>query len=1123
MYKSKTIRETQYTLKHFLCFGLLTLFFSFLFSCTDQASHTAFRQIPASESGLTFQNTITDSEDFNILNFHYIYNGGGVGVGDFDNNGLPDLVFSGNQVQSKIYLNRGDLKFEDISNASGIEPDAWNTGVAVIDINRDGLQDIYLSTGGLDCTDNCKNYLFINTGNDENGVPQFEERAEGYGLQDGLYTQQAAFFDYDLDGDLDVYLLHNVIDRRDKNAPSGKQFINKKSKDILLENRYSDSLGHAFFYNVSVDKGIRERGYGLGVTINDFNNDGRPDIYVANDFLSEDILYINKAGKGGTAYFENQSDTALKHTSYNAMGVDATDVNGDNLSDIVVLDMLPETNERRKSMLGFMNYDKFELAQRQGYKAQFIQNSLQLNNGSAASVGDLPFSEVGYYAGISATDWSWTPLLADFDNDGDNDLYVTNGYGKDITDLDFINYSSQSNAFGSKETAMQKIYSEVRKMSDVEIPNYYFENEGELKFSDKSKTYTAKVPSISNGAVYADLDGDGDLDIVANNINAVPFLLENNLAKEENNHLRVRLSGKGQANAMVRVHSGDKVMQRYSNPTRGYLSTVEPSLHFGLGIMDKVDSVSIRVGQKNYSLPEPDLNRLLEINLDELQANTVDAFEYSESLFEEAVLFKYEHRENQFQDYDAQPLLLRQNSREGPCLAASDINAKPGDEVFIGGAKGIAGRIYTQSTAGEWTYNELSDKESEDTDAAFFDADGDGDLDLYVVSGGTEFQADDVNLKDRLYLNDGVGNFTKNEEILAQRVQVGSCVVTFSSRNEQGRLFVGSKCIPGAYPAVPESQLFIEHQGRYLSHTDKFAYDLSRNGMVSDAVAADFDGDGQDDLITVGEWTEPAFFKGQGDGLEKTEVKFLSESGDALKMNGLWRTIEAADLDQDGDVDFILGNQGTNSRLQASQAEPLQLYKGDYDDNGSKDPLVAQYFTTREGQRINAAMHSRDDVVKQLVKVKARIRNYRDFGKAEFAEVLPKASKEDFFEVEVLESVWLEAKGNAVYVVHLLPAAVQFAPVNAIFATDVNEDGNPDLLVTGNDYGAESNGGWKDATNGLVLLGKGEGAFQTVSTLESGFFVPGDGRDIIEIKDKDGKAFYLVGQNSGELKVFSKE
>ena len=1102
----------------FFYFGLV-LAGLFCASCRTEpsAADRYFELLPANRTGIDFENTITETPEFNILNFHYIYNGGGVGTADFDGNGLPDLVFTGNQVSSKIYLNRGDFRFEDISEVADFTARGWNTGVSIVDLNEDGLPDIYLSTGGLDCSNSCSNQLFIHQGVGTDGLPRFREMAEAYGLADPLYTQQAAFFDYDRDGDLDVYLLRNAIETRDKNAPTDKSFLNKLSQDRLLENRFSEDRQHPFFHDVTDSTGIGQRGYGLGVTVSDFNSDGLPDLYVANDFLSEDRLYLSDKNRDSGRYYREASAGLLKHQSYNAMGVDAADVDGDLLPDIVVLDMLPEYNERRKTMLGFMNYYKYELAQRQGYAAQYIRNTLQLNSGTGTN-GQIPFSEVGYAAGISATDWSWTPLLADFDNDGDRDLYVTNGYGKDITDLDFINYSAESNAFGSREELMRKMFADVQRMPNVELPNYYFENRGAVSFTDRSSRMAEPLPSISNGAIYVDLDGDGDLDLVTNNINSKAFLLENR-HPNSGNFLRINFQKNGRYTEgigyTVQVYLRDgAAQQHYQAPVRGYLSSVEPTVHFGLGKAVQIDSVVVWTPGRHHRvvIGSPGLNQTLTVNLDDLQPPFVER--PVSPLLQQRELFPYRHQENRYLDYDAQALLLRQHSRSGPCLAVADIDGRAGEELFIGGARGIPGHIYSQQPNGNWTFTELAHAESEDTDALFFDADGDGDLDLAVASGGSEFSATDPALRDRIYLNDGWGNFSFRS-FPAIRPGSSSCVVDLST-DEDRRVFFGSELIPQRYPEEPVSQLLQLSTGKAADQLP----DTISLGLVTDALRLPDPAGDEPLLVVVGEWRAPGFYRVEEEGLRSVPVEFVGEHDEIRPLQGLWSSIASADLDADGDLDLILGNLGENTRLRASVSEPLSLYTGDYDHNGSPDPLVGMFFPDRAGERKAYPLHARDDVVKQLPAIKNRYRSYREFGEAGFREVLNDTPDSEFLYCTTLRSVWLENLGRGRYRVHDLPEEAQRAPIRAILATDVDRDGSIDLLLSGNDYGAESNGGRADSFNGLLLRGDGRGTFEALPSRASGFFVPEDGRDLTLLQDQEGRSYLVAAQNSGPLLFF---
>lgn len=1105
----------------------------FLFSsCNSESINKQFRFVPSDDSGLTFSNDISSNDSFNILNFHYIYNGGGVGVGDFDKNGLPDLVFSGNQVSSKLYLNQGNLTFQDISEVAKISTKRWATGVSIADINADGWEDIYVSVGGLDCQGDCLNYLFVHQGLNEAGIPIFEEKAKAYGLEDGLYTQQAAFFDFDNDGDLDVYLLRNAINLRDKNTPYPKRFISENSQDALFEN-LGQVKGQIVFKDVSATQNITHRGYGLGITINDFNLDGRSDIYVANDFLSEDLLYLNR-GKSG---FKEVSKEYLKHTSYNAMGVDVADINNDGLPEIMVLDMLPETQERRKSMQGFMNYNKFSLTLQRGYMPQFIRNTLQLHNGFLDGKL-LPFSDVGYLAGVYNTDWSWAPLLADFDNDGDRDIYVTNGYGKDITDLDFINYSNSIGQFGTKEALQQKLVTAIDQMKNVEIPNYFFENEGNLNFKNQSTNWTTPNNSISNGAIYADLDNDGDLDIVTNNINQTAFVLENQTTG--NNYLKIKLKGptdNPQAiGAFLDIRANGKYQRYFHSPVRGYLSSVDPIVHIGLGDAEIVEELSIYWSMDdNVGTAEISIINNISVNqtiIIDYEGEEMEKVENVPSINRKKIFhpislkgLEIEHQENYYQDYDFQPLLLKQFSKQGPCLTVANVDGKKGDELFIGGAKGFAGHIYTQQEDGSYQSQALPDSLSEDTDAIFLDIDKDGDLDLYVVSGGSEFLPSDAKLTDRVYLNDGQGYFAKSGQYKSPVKSSGS-IITTTKPNEEGNsfIFIGGRIIPGKYPTIPTSSILTNHLGKLVQQREKFANGLSQIGLVTDALFTDYNKDNQEDLIILTEWGKLAFYKNRNGLFDRQLAEINIEENSklqAIQPTGFWSAIAAGDFDKDGDMDYMLGNLGENTNLKATTDEPLFLYIGDYDKNGGMDPLVGHFYMTKKGERKNFPLHARDDVVRQLVKVKSRFRSYAEFGSATLNEILTDIPEKDFLQVNYLKSSYLENKGNGQFVLHPLPKAAQLAPIQDFLIDDFDKDGNLDALLVGNDYNTESSGGQQDASNGLLLKGDGKGSFHAIETGTSGFFVPKDGRDIVKMTDRDGKEFIVVGQNSSDLKIFS--
>lgn len=1082
------------------------------FSCEETDSSKMFSLLSPSNTEINFKNILQESEEFNVFEYGYLYNGGGVSIGDLNNDGLSDIYFTGNMVGSHLYINQGNLEFKEIAKKAGVLAQGlWNTGTTMADVNADGFLDIYVCRSAAKDPTKRKNLLFIN-----NQDLTFTEKAEEYGIADSGYSTQGSFFDYDKDGDLDLYVLNH----------STQEYAGFGQITASLKNKQNKAYSDKFYRNdngkykdISDEAGLISNvlGFGLGVAISDINEDGWQDIYVSNDYNEQDYLYINN--QDGT--YSESLEKFIGHTSLFSMGSDIADINNDGYTDIITLDMLPEGNYRQKMVSGSDNYDKYQLLVGSGFYNQTMRNMLQLNNMGGS------FSEVGQFSGVSNTDWSWSALLTDLDNDGFKDLFVTNGYKRDYTNMDFMNYAVQEKLSENKTGKRTAIMELLGNIPSTVEENYVYRNNGDLTFAKENLAWGFDRKSLSNGAAYADLDNDGDLDLIINNVEEEAFVYRNNSETHtDNGYLKIKLEGEGKntfgVGAKIELFVNGNVITQEQIPTRGYQSSVDYNLVFGLGNAENIEKLKITWPDSKIQLLEDvTVNQTLTLKQGDADSEQEAAKVISPTLLTDITtdsLLIYGHIENNFVDFKREQLLPHKLSTQGPKITKGDVNEDGLEDVFIGGAKGASGQLFLQTKSGSFSLSNSKvfeeDKNSEDLGVLFFDADNDKDLDLYIVSGGNEFEIESEELQDRLYINNGRGNFTKNVSGLPKMLTSGSCVATsdFDSDGDQD-LFVGGRLVPGKYPATPRSYILAnDGKGNFTDVTSKTNLDLVNPGMVTDALWSDIDNDNLEDLILVGEFMPIRVFKNNSGVLtELTDESGLSNS------EGWWNSIEQGDFDNDGDTDFILGNFGLNSQLKASIEEPVTLYAKDFDSNGSIDPILCSYIMGE-----NHPVFSKDDLVGQLNGLKSRYVNYSDYADQKITDIF---TSEELQGATVLKaanfaSSYLENLGGDKFELKPLPSVAQFSPIYGILLEDLNQDGNLDIVIGGNFFGTRVKYGRYDANKGTYLMGDGKGGFTPLNNNESGLDVDGEVRDIILLEQSDKDRMLVFVRNNSALQVY---
>ena len=1086
-----------------------------LTSCKEQVKH-GFSLVDSKYSGITFRNTLKETVEFNLFNYLYFYNGGGVACGDLNGDGLTDIFFTSNQEEEKLYLNLGNFKFRDITRqAGGLSVQGWTTGVTMADVNDDGRLDIYVSYLGDFLIYKGHNLLLINDGNDKDGIPHFVERSKDFGLDLVGFSTQASFFDYDRDGDLDMFMLNHSVH---KNGTSGKSNLRYQQHPLAGDKLMRNDGGK--FVDVTLESGVYSSvlGYGLGVVVCDVNLDGWPDIYVGNDFHENDYLYINQ--KDGT--FKEELEKQMGHTSRYTMGVDFADFNNDCFPDLIAMDMLPADPIILKASAAEEPYDTYAFKLKFGYNHQFARNTLQLNNGNNT------FSEIALMSGVGSTDWSWATLFADFDLDGLKDIFIANGIRRRSNDLDYINFITADSiqmkiekGMGNKELAYTNV------MPQIKIPNFLFLNRGDSTFVDASDKWQLDLPSYSQGAAYADFDNDGDLDLVINNIEDEAFLYENTTLSAESNddgqtrpsYLAVSLKGKKGnrfgVGAKVLVYARGTLQMQECMPTRGYQSAVDSKLIFGLGSLQHVDSLVVVWSDGTFQkLDAVAANK--EVQLIQQQGPHFDftRFHRNHPLFRTSTAdldISYKHAENPFVEFNREQLLPHMLSEEGPASAVGDINGDGLDDIFLGNSKRKQASVYLQTSGGTFIRSVQpaieSDSVFEDVSAVFFDPDADGDNDLFVVSGGNEYTGNSAYRNPRLYLNDGYGRFTKSSQF-KNIFTNGSCVAIADFDQDGDKdIFLGARCIPWMYGMRPDSYLLANNgKAEFSDVKSSHAPMLAKFGFVKDAIWVDIDQDKDEDLVIASEWSTIRVLI--NDKSQFTELE-ISKSG-LENTSGWWTSIKALDADHDGDLDLVAGNFGLNQKLKASVAEPVRMYVADFDQNDSLEQVVTHYMDGNE-----YPFNTRDELTRQMPSLKKRFLSYHKFAEATFDDIFSRGQvkEADQFTVHTFRSSYVENLGGLKFRLQELPLASQISTVHAITTDDFDRDGNIDVLVGGNFYPVNIQMGRNDASYGLILKGDGHGNFKPMPSRESGVSIPGQIRRFERIRVKD-KIHYLAIRNN---------